>query len=536
MGTGGSGGGSQASACKGKAPTYGPTPLRRLTEDEYKNSLRALFGDEVVASAGAAVDIADAKGANSFGVQAQNVTASQIDGSFDAADTLADKLTSSPQRLAALTPCLGQSPITEACAKTFIETVGRKMFRRPLAAEENTAWLGAFREGQAIGSGKGVYLVLLGFLQSLDFLYRPETAGTPVAGAPDLLTLNEFELATRISFLIVGATPDDKLLDAAAGGTLKTEAGLGAQVDRLLDDPRAKTWIKTFANDWLQLDDVEEPQQSATFLAGISKTGLVEEMRKEINAFVVHQAFGGRFSDLMTSPMSFVTSANLAKIYGINAGTGDGKVMLPEGKRNGLLTRAAMLVYGTNATVPPRRGKLVRFGLLCSPLPPPPGDVDLSPPPIDANNPQPAPVRWTAKTSGAECSACHQAINPFGFALENYDTLGRYRDQETVYDSPTTDKVVAKLPIEPNVEVPVDGKMVKVAGAAGLGALLAETRSAQTCFASEWLRFAFAREKASEDGCLVEELADTAVGADGIKGMFRRTALAPAMRVYRASR
>jgi len=173
--------------------------------------------------------------------------------------------------------------------------------------------------------------------------------------------------------------------------------------------------------------------------------------------------------------------------------------------------------------------------LLCALIPAPdPNSFPpnaIQPPAFDAG--KTGRVRWTEKTGAPACAACHSRINSFGYALEGYDPIGRFRDKEIIY-TPGTDKVASQLPVDSAVDLTwPDGTTARVADGVELGAALADAGA--SCFGRQWLRFGFGRMEAPEDACFVEELGGLASTGDGIAGMFRRAAVAPANRMRRVA-
>ncbi len=509
------------------------SPLRRLTKAEYENTIADLFGAEALAVVTAAVSLVDARAAHDFSVLAQGITAGHAQGYFQAADLLSAHVTATPARLATLAPCLASANPDAGCVRGFVERTGRRVIRRPLSAQEITDLLGHYAKGREIGNEDGVRLVLLALLQAPPFIYRPELGDVAVnTEAPQVLQLTAFELGTRLSYVLWGSTPDERLLDAAATGNLNTPAGLSAEIDRMLESPRARSWLEHFFAEWLEIEELPPALQSDAFLAGIARQGLGHDMNREVVQFALSFALGpgmgGTWKDLLTSPISFVTSTNLARIYGVPAGAGDGRVTLPPADRAGLLTRAALLVASGESTSPIARGARVRHKLLCAPLAAPdpaafPPDA-ITPPAFDRN--KTARQRWTEKTSAGACAGCHALLNPIGFALESYDSLGRLRRTEPILD-PQTGAKVNDLPIDTNVDVVLGSRTIRVSGSAELGAALADEPDAQRCFAEQWFKFAYRRPPVSADACLMADLA-TAAAQLGLKEMIRRSLLTPA--------
>jgi hypothetical protein len=491
--------------------TTGVSPLRRLTRLEYENTLRDLFGDAhvdalTVELAGLPSDVK----LNQFSTMALGVTTQHVDGYFFAADALSDRLSQDSAALGALEPCLATPPYDGACLGTFFDGFGRRLLRRPVTAEERTAFEASYAAGAPISEPDGAKLMLLHMLVSPAFLYRLELGGASIEEGIE--ELDGYALATRLSYLAWGSTPDEELLDAAASGALAGD-GLDAQIDRLFGSERARGWVARFFDEWLGINAIPNVQQSDEFLAGIARDTLVADAQAEARALIDHHVFGepASFVALMNTRTAFVTSPALAQLYGIPLPSGDGRVELDD-TRAGLLSRAAMLMGQGEITHPVLRGTRVRRKLLCDNIEPPDPEAfppnTIAPPPFDPN--KTARDAWTAQTSAPTCNTCHARINAIGFALENYDAIGRYRTLEPIVD-PDTGEVVNELPIDDQVEVLLDDK-VMVDGALGLGTALGESELGGMCFSRQWLRFALGRLDESDDSGSVRALFEAGQG------------------------
>jgi hypothetical protein len=515
----------------------GASALRRLTRIEYERSLRDLVGDAAVDAAGAALTgLPDDHVDKGFSTMALGVSSPHLDGYLAVADRIAGFLVADATRLGALEGCLASAAGDDACVKGFIERFGRRVYRRPVTQEEQASLMASYASGKSVSTSDGVAFVLMHMLQAAPFLYRFELGGDLLPDAPDTYALTAWELATRLSYFAWGSTPDDELLAAADSGTLSDDDELDAQVERLFADPRAVERVRWFFVEWLGVDRIPQAEQSDAFLAGIAKATLADDMRAELQAFVTHQVFeaGGAYDELMTSSESFVFSDALAEVYGVATPSAkDGHLTFQDGRRSGLLTRAGMLAGKGEETHPIQRGAFIARRFLCDPIvPPDPNDFPpntIVPPEFDPD--KTAIERWTEKTSASQCAGCHGRINGLGFALENYDTIGRWRDTEPIID-PDTGLVVNELPIDASAEVMLDETPVPVAGAVGLGQAMAVSGRAKRCFATQWFRFTQGRSEASDDDGLIDELSAAGSGPDGAMiAMFKSLARAPQFRL-----
>jgi hypothetical protein len=520
-------------------PSLGVDPLRLLTKREYETTLQELFGAAALdALAPQLAQLPDKLVAHGFRSMAKGTTGSEVEGYLMIADALSLHVTADAQRLSALESCLGAAPIARDCARTFITSFGQRMYRRPLTEAEVASLELLHAEGAAIGANEGARFVLFAMLQAPPFLYRLEIDGAARADNPNSFDLTGYEIATRLSYLAWGSGPDRELLSGAASGSLTTSVGIAAQLDRLLSDPRAAARQAQFFSEWLETEQLPTVNQGPAYLAGIVADGLAEAMRKETDEFVRSLAFTGQgtFRDLMTSNVAFVASPALAQIYGVDlSAAADGRIELDASRRAGILSRAALLLLPGEETSPIRRGAFVRRKLLCDSIPPPDPDAfppgAIQPPEFDAD--MTSRERWTAKTSQGACGGCHALLNPFGFALENYDNIGRYRTSEVITD-PSTGLAVNELPIVADVDAPLGAELVPIlGGAVGLGAALAASRQAQECFGRQWFRFVSGREETSDDACVLADMTEAVASGASLRATFERIALSPEFRIRR---
>jgi hypothetical protein len=513
--------------------SIGASDVRRLSQNEYAASLRDLFGDAAIDAVSAALDQVPLEdGSEGFSTMELSVSAQHVDGYFALADALSDYYATDPSRLAPIDPCFGDAAFGDACVEGFITAFGKRVFRRPVAAGEAATMMDLYHQGTALSTADGLRLVLLYLLQAPPFLYRLELDGAPLAELTEVYELSPWELATRLSYFAWGTTPDEELLAAAESGALGGD-DYTAQVERLFASERVRGQVGRFFGEWLGTDALPQVQQPEEFLDGIDGTGLAADMQAEIARYVEHHVFvaEGGYGELMTSNAVFPVSDALAALYGTSA-SADAPVAIDDGTRNGLLTRAALLVGSGVSTHPIQRGAHIRRLLLCEALEPPdPADFppnSIVAPPFDES--KTARERWTEQTASGPCATCHSLINPFGFALENFDTIGRYRQSETIFD-PESGAEVNQLPIDSVVTVPIDGS-VEVAGGAGLGAALATSPTALRCFARQWFRYATGREEGQDDAEVLAALRDT-IAEGTMIAMLKRLALTPQFKLRR---
>jgi hypothetical protein len=321
------------------------------------------------------------------------------------------------------------------CAREILGTLARRAYRHPTSDEDIATLMAFFEDGRnAGGFDAGIQRALERLLVSPQFLYRIERVPeSTVPGEP--FAISPIELASRLSFFIWSSLPDDRLLDLAISGELADDDVLLAETERLLADPRAESLVDNFAAQWLFLRDVESKDPDL-FIFRDYDEGLRESFIRETELFVESVLLEDRsVLDLIRADYTFVNQ-RLAEHYGIPyiKGSRFRRVDFPDDSpRGGLLGQGSILTltsYPTR-TSPVLRGKYVLDNLLASPPPPPPANV-----PALVTDESPESKSMTLRESMArhraspECASCHAQMDPIGFAFENFDAIGRWRDTE----------------------------------------------------------------------------------------------------------
>jgi hypothetical protein len=480
------------------------TPLRRLTRWEYQNATRDLLHVDT----SAARDLPADEITNSFDNNAGVLTVSALHAEkyVLVSETLAKEAV---KDLSSLTACNAPAQGDEACARAFAKAFGRRAFRRPTTPEDEQGLMTAYQAGRQGGShAEGIEVMVRAALQSPSFLYRLET--TSPADARPQIPLSQFELATRLSFMLWGSGPDDALLDAAARSELGTKAQIAVKAREMLAAPQARTALANFFKQWTGAQRLEITTKSSNAFPSFTAE-LKAAMAAELPALVDDVLWSGdhRLKSLLTAPIGFVDSG-LAAVYGVTAPTaGAGsRVELPaEQGRAGLLTQAGFLsVQGhPDQTSPVLRGKFVRAMLLCQPPPPPPPDVDISLPPASAG--ATARERMAAHLSaGNSCSSCHSLMDPIGLAFESFDAMGRHRVSE------------GGQPIDLSGEVTGASDAALAGpfkGVQELALKLAESEQVRACLATQWFRFASGRSEAQADQCSLAAMRESFDSSSG---------------------
>ncbi|MHB1079332.1 MAG: DUF1592 domain-containing protein [Prosthecobacter sp.] len=328
---------------------------------------------------------------------------------------------------------LGQpGGIAVADVHGLVDKLGQRLFRRPLRDAEKAKWHGIADLGlkENLPPLEAMGYVLRGMLMSPGFLYRGSP--TPTGAVQNGVALiDEYSLASRLSYFLWSAPPDDKLLQLAAKGELRKN--LAAEVKRMIGDYRAWSLTEDFAGQWLQLRDMDIVNVDEKRFPEW-KGGMGYAMKKESQTF---------FDNIVRNNLSVIEFLNadytflnekLAHYYGIQGVKGDKyqKVSLQGTPRGGILTQGSILTLTSTPTrtSPVKRGKYLLENILGTPPPPAPGGV----PPLDERKQQLGKLtlrqQFSEHRSNAACAGCHAFLDPMGFAFENYDAIGRWRDEE----------------------------------------------------------------------------------------------------------
>jgi Protein of unknown function (DUF1592)/Protein of unknown function (DUF1588)/Protein of unknown function (DUF1587)/Protein of unknown function (DUF1585)/Protein of unknown function (DUF1595)/Cytochrome C oxidase, cbb3-type, subunit III len=336
------------------------------------------------------------------------------------------------ERRRSLTTAVGPTAELQ-CAREIITTVARRAFRRSVTEVDLQPLMDFYEAGRGEGTFEtGIQFALRRLLASPMFVFRFEREPTDVApGAA--YRLNDFELASQLSFFLWSSIPDDELLTVAGEGRLHTAPVLERQVRRMLADPKSKALVTNFAGQWLQLRNLWSiVPNSETFSdfddnlrqAFLSETELFFDSIMREDRTVV---------DLLTADYTFVNE-RLAKHYGIANvyGSQFRRVTLPDDARKGLLGKGSILMVTSHAdrTSPVVRGKWILENLIGSPPPAPPPDVPPFPDNAAGQKPLSVRERMEQHRDNPTCASCHKIMDPLGFALENFDAVGKWRMRE----------------------------------------------------------------------------------------------------------
>jgi hypothetical protein len=337
-----------------------------------------------------------------------------------------------PSRRRIFTCQPGSAAREQVCAREILTRLARLAYRRPVTANDLDPLLALYQEGRAEGAtfDAGIEQALRLILASPKFLFRVEAPPTSAAGVG---RVSDLELASRLSFFLWSSIPDDELLKVAEQGRLDQPSVLRAQVERMLKDPKARALVDSFATQWLRLRNLRSLSPIAREFPNFDNE-LREAFRIETELFFESIVREDRsVLDFLNADYTYVNE-RLARHYGIPNvyGSHFRRVPVQQEARRGLLGQGSILTVTSypNRTSPVLRGKWVLENILGTPPPSPPADV----PDIEDNHPgeeaRSLRARLEAHRRNPTCASCHRVMDPLGFALENFDGLGQWREKE----------------------------------------------------------------------------------------------------------
>lgn len=419
----------------------GAASFRRLSEEQYKRSIADIFGasvkipgrfDPVLRENGLLAIGESHVGVSASGLEQYELRARQIAAQVMAEDKRATYLKCQPA---------SPTAFDAACASQFLSKYGRLLYRRPLTKMELSSVMAVSSTAAASTQNfhRGLQVGLARLLYSPNFIFRMERSERDPAKA-GRQRLDAYSLASRISFLLWNAPPDEQLLDAAANGSLHQQTELDRQVDRMIASPRFADGTRAFFGDMLgfnQFDGLSKDQMVYHKYTSQMAQDAREQVLKTIVDLLVDQK--GDYRDLLTTRKTFL-NRNLGALYEIPVDDGAGiegwvpYTFTDADRRVGLLTFAGLLMLDPThegRSSPTNRGKLVREALMCQKVPDPPANVDFS---IVQNTEnavlKTARERLTIHQENPVCAGCHAITDPIGLSMENYDAIGAFRARE----------------------------------------------------------------------------------------------------------
>jgi hypothetical protein len=473
--------------CGPSEPKTAGTPVsaQRLSAAQYRQMVSDIFAPDI--KLGGRFEPGMRKnGLLAVGASAVAMSPSGFEQYDNMARTVAGQVVDAKHR-DALVPCkpADAKKSDQACATQTLTKYARLLFRRPATDKEIAGPVAV--AGQA-ADAKGDFYTGLSYglaelLDSPSFIFRKDVAETDPSDKAKL-RLTGYSKASRLSFFLWNAGPDEELLRAAQAGELDSKSGLDKQVDRMLTSPRLENGVRAFFIDFLDFDQFDSLAKDAAiypvFGEKVAHDAQEQTLRTAVDLLVTRK---GDYRDLFTTRKTFLTR-NLGVVYKV-AVTSDkdweAYEFAADDPHAGILTQLSFteLHAHPGRSSSTLRGKAVREILLCQVVPSPPANVNFTVV-QDTNNPnfKTARDRLTAHRTEATCAGCHKIMDPIGLGLENFDGAGQFRAAEN------------GAPIDPSGEI--DG--VKFTDAASLGQAIHDNPSATACLANSLYRYAASRD------------------------------------------
>lgn len=469
-------------------PTTGaPIPLRRLTASQLENTVLDVLG------LGVRYDVSDE---TLLGYRANtqvDMDATTARTVMFAAEEIGAFLGPRAIRLEECSP--------DKCGEWIMDFVAPRLFRRPLVGAERDPFREVYDAGmEAGGHEEAVRWLVEALLQSPRFLYQLEY------GEEDG-TLDDYSMAARLSFVLWGGPPDDALLAYAEAGDLRTEEGIRAAVEVMVQDPRFERGVGEFVAQWMALESllVVEERPDVLTLPFATRSALQSEPKR-----YVARAFreGHTVADLLTLAETPADPA-LDELYGDHIVSSDGEITVLDGaERGGVLTLPGVQAALSHAseTSPSRRGRVVLANVICRPPAPPPDDVVPSLPPASAG--ETTRERFEAHFDNESCAGCHETMDGIGFTYEGYDHFGAGRDFDNGH------------PVDSTGSFLLLGREIDVDNAVELGIELGDIPEVSECIARHWSRFSLGIADQRQAECLLDDAAVAAQGEGGLREML----------------
>lgn len=478
----------------------GPNLVRRLTVPEYVASVRATLGVDVELEAVQALP-ADLR-ADGFSNTSASliVTLEHVQAYEELAALAVSRVEDLPGLVQRYASC---TELEDECERSFIEGVGRRLYRGPPTDDETLALQGIFAFARAEGDPFEVAagFVLEAMLQSPRFLYRVEDElgdGSPREVGPH-------ELAARLSYLVWNAPPDEALIAAAEAGELSSDEQIEAQVERMLDDPRARAASVRFVTDWLDLTRLDTLPRSGELYPDWTPA-LGRAMHEETARTFEHLLWeeGRPLLDVFNAQVT-VASPELAEHYGLGEPIeGDVYDLSAIPERGGLLTQGAVLTVGGDESSMVGRGLHMLTTFLCGGLDDPPSGVDTTPPEVEPGQSQ--RLYSEERVDNPSCGGCHSQMEPLAWGLERFDAVGRYQLE---------DRFGNPLGEDGSIRFPGDDATTPYTTTAELMDRLRASERVRDCVTLTAAQYAVGRPILGTDGCTMTEVRDRFAASDG---------------------
>ncbi len=532
--------------------------MRRLTRRQYQNTLLDLFatalGDDVAASSvydelsstiariprdQRAILPQDLHG--TFRRLDQSVQQAHVDYWYEVG-VVAGRILSRNEHLEALVgSCAtdGDALNDAECVTGFIRSFGSLALRRPPTDDEVAHYETFYAPSTGIDP-LGFADVVSGLLNAPHFLYMVEHGDAEVEDQANTFDVEAYELASRLSYHFWGTMPDARLFELAASGALLEDVTYKAEVERLWGDVRTRATLREFFREWMKVEELPELDANNGAIVFQNFAGedlpsaeLRQAMMDEVVDLIDYYTWEqpGGIEQVFTTNHAFARSDELAALYGIPAWDGESAPPTFASERPGVLTRALFLSTGTANTRPVKKGVFVRRNILCDKIPPPPENVMAMPPELSPEFSTRQVVEEITEGAGTGCAGCHgNLINPLGFATESFDSLGRERSKQSLFDEAGLPSGTAPIDTSSIPQV-VLGDMTPAEGPGDLMTMLIDSGKPAACAVRHYFRFTFGRwEGVVSDGCALEEMRLALEETGSLADMLRSVALTDAFR------
>jgi len=431
---------------------HAETALVRITPEEYRRTIRDVFGPAVRVDENKVQPGFRDEGLLAVGERKLTITSAELERYERLAQEIAAQVVE-PRRRDILIQCKPKSEQApdDACAGQFLKRAGMLLMRRPLTDAELSRFVKIQNQSasQLQSFNRGLSSALSRMLVDPEFLFRVERT-VPGGASPAKAQLDAYSRASRLSFFLWDTAPDMQLLTAAQSGRLMTDEGLKEQVERMLQSPRMEDGVRTFFTDMLGFDKFATLNIDTNAFPRFTKN-VQEDAREQTLRTIVDHLLNknGQYRDLFTTRNTFLTPS-LAALYGVSLPRaqelGGAVPWVPfqfeeSDPYVGILSQVSFLSLNSHParTSPTLRGKALREVFLCQRVPPPPGEVNFNLV-QDTSNPKfkTARQRLTAHSSEAMCAGCHKITDPMGLSLENFTTAASFRTTENGAELDTT--------------------------------------------------------------------------------------------------
>ena len=486
------GGGSDAQACVGLPPA-GVRSLRLLTRQEYQNTVNDLLGLQL----DLLHKLPEENRVEGFdnNVAQNQMTSLRMEAFLGQAEQLASQAVL--QSWNTILPCTQQDT---ACGRQFIQTFGKRTFRRPLTTIEVDTYATNF---SGVAFRDAVEQTVMEMLMSPHFLYRSELGEVQADGT---YKLTPYEVASSLSYLFWGSMPDSALMQAADQNALDTSQQRISQASRLLADPRSRQQVGNFVGQWLLKTNPYflPPKDSSVYPAYTDDVRLA--MSQELINFFNYVAFDSTqtFRELYAADY-VVANKTLADFYHLNeaADSNFSKTPVTDGSRHGILTLGAVLARyaNSNESHPFKRGRFFFERVLCHDLPEPANMGIVEAPDPDPNMTTRERFSFHSN-SGTSCFSCHQYLDGPGFNFEKYDGAGQFRQLEN-------GNLIDATGILRGMETYTPMEQLSVNDLSHLSTLVADSPTAAQCLARQYYRYTTGRKETSADSCALDSYIQT---------------------------